>query len=98
MIHLIQWGLDMQAQFRLLTEEHHVDRCTVVLAWGPCSAASREPSRSQIEPVQCNGTLCSRGVHAGSALGHLICMHRLVPEGGQIRGREGGDEESQEET
>ena len=60
MIHLIQWGLDMQAQFRLLTEEHHVDRYTVVLAWGPCSSAGREPSRSQIEPVQCNGTVCGR--------------------------------------
>lgn len=59
-----------------------MDRCTVVLPWGLCSAASREPSSSQIEPVQCNGTLHCLGVHTGSVLGHLICMHRLVPERG----------------
>ncbi|KAG7222165.1 hypothetical protein INR49_016737 [Caranx melampygus] len=68
MIHLIQWGQDGQAQFRILSEEHRVDRCTVLLAQGSCSAASREPSGSQIEPVQCNGTLHHLGVHAGSAL------------------------------
>lgn len=88
MIHLIQRGPGMQAQFRILTEEHRVDRCTVDFASGPCGAASREPSGgSRIEPVQ------RSGASVGSALSHLICMHSLVPEGVVDQVREGEAEE-----
>lgn len=74
MIHLIQWGPHVQALLTTLTGEHRVNRPTVGLSLSPSGAASRESSGSRIEPVESNGALRCLGVHANSALGHLICM------------------------